>query len=157
ITFVDITERREMQEKLQKAHDELQHQVAERGDELRKSAIWFHGLFQILDEAVLVVTPTRILEEINPAAERMFGYKREELAGKSTEILHVDHEHYVEFGEKLKEAFDKGDTAEFDFSGKRKTGELFPTRHTVSLLKDHGGTNVGIVSMVRDMSADDKP
>jgi hypothetical protein len=26
----------------------------------------------------------------------MFGYERKELAGKSIEILHVDHEHYVE-------------------------------------------------------------
>jgi PAS domain S-box-containing protein len=152
ITFVDITQRREMEEKLRKAHGKLEEQVGERGDELRKSGIWFRGMFKILDEAVLLVTQSRVLEEINPAAGKMFGYKKEELAGKSTEILHVDHEHYVEFGEKLKEAFEKAEAAEFDFSAKRKNGEVFPTHHTVSLLTDHDGDTVGIVSVVRDMS-----
>jgi PAS domain S-box-containing protein len=109
-------------------------------------------MFQILDEFVLVITPTRVLEEINPAAGKTFGYKKEELAGKSTEILHVDYEHYVEFGEKLKEAFEKGEAAEFDFSAKRKNGVILPTHHTVSLPTDHDGETVGIVSVVRDMS-----
>ncbi len=81
----------------------------------------------------------------------MCGYERKELAGNSIEILHVDHEHYVEFGEKLKEAFDREETAEFDLRAKRETGK-YPTHHTVSLLKDHDGRHVGLVSMVRDTS-----
>jgi PAS domain S-box-containing protein len=109
-------------------------------------------MFRILDEAVLVITPSRVLEEMNPAAEKMFGYKKEELAGKSTEILHVEHQYYVEFGEKLKEAFAKGETAEFDFSARRKNGEVFPIHHTVSLLTDIDGETIGIVTVVRDMS-----
>ena len=152
ITFVDITLRREMEVKLRKAHDQIEHQVDERSDELRKSAIWFRGMFRILDEAVFVATQSQVLEEINPAAEKMFGYEKEELAGKSTEILHVDHEHYVEFGEKLKEAFEKGETADIDFSARRKNGEVFPTHHTVSLLTDSDGATIGMVSVVRDMS-----
>jgi PAS domain S-box-containing protein len=58
----------------------------------------------------------------------------------------------VEFGEKLKEAFDPEGTAEFDFRAKRETGEVFPTHHPVSLLKDHDGRHVGLISMVRDTS-----
>ena len=48
----------------------------------------------------------------------MCGYERKDLAGSCIEILHVDREHYVEFGEKLKEAFDREEAAEFDLRAK---------------------------------------
>ena len=37
-------------------------------------------------------------------------------------------------------------------SPRRKNGEVFPTHHTISLLTDHDGQTIGIVSVVRDMS-----
>ena len=42
--------------------------------------------------------------------------------------------------------------AVFEFKAKRKNGEIFPTEHTVSLIKKDDGTPLGIVSVVRDIS-----
>ena len=118
----------------------------------RKSELWLNCIFNSLEEAVLVVTPDRKLANINEAAKRMFGYSRAELRNFSTEVLHVDHEHYLEFGSRIKKAFDKGEAANFEFEAKRKNGEIFPTKHTDSLLKNKQGEPLGIVSVVRDIT-----
>jgi PAS domain S-box-containing protein len=120
---------------------------------LRKSELWLNCIFNSLEEAVLVVTPDRKLVNINQAAKRMFGYSRAELRNLSTEVLHVDHEHYLEFGRRIKKAFDTGEAANFEFEAKRKNGEIFPTKHTESLLKNKQGEPLGIVSVVRDITA----
>ena len=119
---------------------------------LRKSELWLNRIFNSLEEAVLVVTPDRKLANINEAAKRMFGYSRAELRNLSTEVLHVDHEHYLEFERRIKKAFDKGEAANFEFEAKRKNGEIFPTKHTDSLLKNKQGEPLGIVSVVRDIT-----
>ncbi|MBC8456634.1 MAG: PAS domain S-box protein [Deltaproteobacteria bacterium] len=118
--------------------------------ELRESELWMRSIFDSLEEAVLVVTPDRKLRNVNDAAQRMFGYSPEELLNLSTEVLHVDHEHYLEFGRRIKEAFDKGKVANFEFESKKKNGEVFPTEHTVSLLKSDQRELLGIVSVIRD-------
>gem|GEM_PF-629324 len=119
---------------------------------LRESHIWMRNIFDSLEEEVLIVSHDRVLKDINPGAERMFGYSKEEVAGHSTEAFHVDDDHYIEFGRKIWEAFDRGEPAHFEFEAKRKNGEIFPTEHSVALLKDENGKPIGIVSIVRDIT-----
>lgn len=119
---------------------------------LRKSELWLRNTFEALEEAVFVVTVDRVLISSNKAAEKMFGYTQKEFSNQSTEIVHLDHDHYVEFGKRIKASFDMGRSAKFEFEMKRKDGEIFPTEHTVSLLKDANGKPLGIVSVVRDIT-----
>jgi len=121
-------------------------------EELQKSELWMTNIFNTLAEAVLVVTPDRELLNINNAAIKMFGYSIEEIAKSSTELFHVDHEHYIEFGNRIGSAFAEGKVAHFEFEAKRKNGEIFPTEHYVSILKSPDGTTLGIVSVVIDIT-----
>lgn len=130
----DITERKEAQQAL------------------LESDLWMKSVFNSLDEAVLVVSPERELINVNDAAQRMFGYSVEEVFDNSTELFHVDHQHFVEFGYRIKEAFSHGDIANFEFESKRKNGKIFPSEHTVTLLRNAEGEQLGIVSVVRDIS-----
>lgn len=132
--FVDITERKKSEQAL------------------LESDLWMKSVFNSLDEAVLVVNPKRELININNAAQRMFGYSVEEIFSNSTELFHIDHKHFIKFGECINEAFSKGDVANFEFEAKRKNGEIFPTEHTVTLLRNAEGEQLGIVSVVRDIS-----
>ena len=119
---------------------------------LRHSELWLDRIFHSLEEVVLVVTPDRAIVRINEAGQKIFGYDEEDLAGLPTEVLHVDHEHYVRFGERIAEAFASGKNANFEFRSRRKNGEIFPSRHNVSLLKDPLGKPMGIVSVVQDLA-----
>ncbi|MFH0787090.1 MAG: PAS domain S-box protein [Pseudomonadota bacterium] len=119
---------------------------------LQESEVWMKGIFNALEESVLVVTPDRKLININHATQKIFGYSNEEVLGQSTEILHLDHEHYLEFGRRIQDAFDKGKVANFEFEARKKSGEIFPTEHTVSLLKSEKGETKGIVSVIKDIT-----
>jgi len=132
------------------ARDITRRKQAEKA--LQESELWMRNMFNSLNEAVFVVTPDRTLANMNQAAEKMFGYAKDELVDLSTEVLHVDHQHYIEFGRRIKEAFDKEEAASFEFEVKRKNGEIFPSEHTVTLLKNDIGESLGIVSVVRDVT-----
>jgi PAS domain S-box-containing protein len=119
---------------------------------LQESELWMRNMFNSLEEAVFVLTPERALVDVNQAAQKMFGYSKEELVDFSAELLHVDQKHYAEFGRRIEKAFEEGKAASFEFQAKRKNGEIFPTEHTVALLKNDAGQSLGIVSVVRDVT-----
>ncbi|WP_186441583.1 PAS domain S-box protein [Desulfamplus magnetovallimortis] len=119
---------------------------------LKASELWMRSIYNALEEAVLVVSPQRELISVNKATKKIFGYTEKEIHDQSTSILHVDQDHFVEFGKKIEDAFGQGKSAEFEFRAKRKNGEIFQSEHTVSMLKDEAGNPLGIVSVIRDIS-----
>jgi PAS domain S-box-containing protein len=119
---------------------------------LRESELLFRGVFKSRTDAVLVTSPERTVANLNPAAEAMFGYSLDELRGRSTEVFHVDHEHYLRAAEMFRQAFAGGSVASFGFEMKRKNGEVFDTEQTISLLADDHGQPKGIVGVIRDIS-----
>lgn len=119
---------------------------------LEQNRLWMESIYNALEEAVLVVNLNRELINVNKAAERIFGYSFNELKGQSTEVLHVDHIHFLEFGQRINKEFEQDKTANFEFKARRKNGEEFPSEHTVSLLKNEQGEKLGIVSVIRDIT-----
>ncbi len=119
---------------------------------LKESELLMKNIFNALKEAVLVLDPQRELINVNHATQDIFGYSAKELYEQSTAVLHVDHEHYLEFGNRLRETFSEAAPTEFEFEARRKNGEIFPTEHTVSMMKDDTGKALGIVSVVRDIT-----
>ena len=106
-----------------------------------------------LDEAILVVNPdTRAIVSCNRAAEEIFGYPHEEIIGRNTEFLHVDHAHYEAFGKELFPALNATGVFHKEFMMRRRDGSLFPTEMTVTEIRDDEGNRVGVVSAVRDVT-----
>jgi len=123
---------------------------------LRESELWIGNIFKSLKEAVFVITPDRIFLDMNEAALEMFGYTKEELVNLPSDIAHVDHAHYLEFGTKMEEVLNTGGVINFQFKMRRKNGEIFPSEHSASLMVDNEGNPIGIVSVVRDLSEQKK-
>ncbi|GMR08524.1 MAG: hypothetical protein BMS9Abin26_1529 [Gammaproteobacteria bacterium] len=134
---------------------ELADEISERQRverSLKESGLWMQGIFNALEEGVVVTTPERIMVNLNPAGQTMLGYSQQEIAGQPTAMLHVDHDHMVEFGRRIKATFDKGEVARFEFELKRKNGEIFPSEHTASQIHDEQGESIGIVSTLHDIT-----
>ncbi|MEM5794204.1 MAG: PAS domain-containing protein [Candidatus Aenigmatarchaeota archaeon] len=124
-------------------------------EEIRKSKELLEKIFLSLDCAVFILgskKPPTIID-CNPAASKIFGYKKEEMIGKTTEFLHVSKETLLEFQKVLYQTIEKkGSLTNFEFRMKRKNGEIFPTEHSVFPLKDEKGNRIGWVSVVRDIT-----
>ncbi|MBF0573550.1 MAG: PAS domain S-box protein, partial [Desulfamplus sp.] len=151
-----------LQKKLRRRTDEMQvlnnrleHENLERRkieEALRESYLWLNSVFNALEEAVIILNPDRVVIDINPAAEKIFGYTREELKNQSCEILHVDSNHFIAFKNKTASAFERGKTVSFEYRAKRKNGDIFPSEHSVALLKTSSQKSIGMVSVVRDLT-----
>lgn len=109
-------------------------------------------IFNSLQDAIFLVTSDRKLVKCNIAATTIFGYSQDELLNLSTITLHVDQAHYEEFGRRISDSFQHNEVAFFEFEAKRKSGEIFPTEHTVTQIKNDDGEMLGILSVVRDIT-----
>jgi PAS domain S-box-containing protein len=120
---------------------------------LKETTLWLMEMFNALEEAVFIGTPTGHIMEANRAAEKIFGYTCAELKDQTTEALHVDHDHFVDFNTRVKETLEQGENADIEYVGRRKNGEVFPFKANISILEKEDDTPLGIVSVLRDISA----
>jgi len=107
-----------------------------------------------LTEAVFIIGPPhrQVIEACNLATEDVFGYKPEELEGETTEILHVDKEKFLKFGELSEAILDENGTFETEYKMQRKDGTVIDTLNTVTVLHKEEGWQGGVVSVVRDIT-----
>jgi diguanylate cyclase (GGDEF)-like protein/PAS domain S-box-containing protein len=116
--------------------------VSERNRAIKTAAARENHIRKIMDTVVDgIITYDRrgIIETINPAAEKIFGYGPGELAGRNIRILMneplaADHAGYVE---------DEADSertrilgTDYQVEGRRQDGTMFPVEIAVGMLKD---------------------
>lgn len=116
-------------------------------------------VIESLDDAVLIIQEgkeKRVVTEVNPAAERIFGYKKDELVGETTEKLHRNYESFVKFGEKGDPILYKKGFFRASYPMRRADGKVFQSEQLVVLLEPRNGISGGAVSIVRDLSSKQK-
>ena len=137
-------------------YESLQEQLVERGraeETLRAANNLLQRVLSSLNEAVIITDPyNRIIEDCNRTFESVFGYRREEVTGKPTSILHVDEAAFVAFRSFLAKWDVVADGASFEFVMKRKNGEVFPSEHYVTYVRDDTGRQVKGVGVIRDIT-----
>ncbi len=106
-----------------------------------------------LDEAVFLIRgDTRLIEDCNQAVTGIFGYDPEELIGTSTERLHMNPDAFRSFAQASEPVLARGGVFEAEFEMRRRDGTPFSSSHTVSLLRPEEGLEMGVVSVVRDIT-----
>ncbi|MGK7371537.1 MAG: PAS domain-containing sensor histidine kinase, partial [Candidatus Halalkalibacterium sp. M3_1C_030] len=124
---------------------------------LRESEQLLKNVFESLEESVILVDPqSRTIKDCNEATEKVFGYDKDELLGKSTRILHLDEEHHKKFDELGEEALSKEGIFQTEFRMKKKSGEVFNSEHTVKLVHNNEDEVERVVSVVRDITEQKK-
>ncbi len=93
-------------------------------------------------DAIITIDQTGIIERVNPATERLFGYTNQELTGQNIKILmpspyRDEHDNYLRNYRMTGEAKIIGIGRELE--GRRKDGSTFPLDLAVSELHDKTG------------------
>ena len=138
-----------------KRAEDLEELVKDRTAELSESKELLEKIFNSQQDAIFVLDSAipPLIIDCNPAAERMFGYAREEMIGRSTEFLHVDSESLKDFQRDLYPQIEKlGIFRLRDFEMKHRDGTLFPTENSVAQLLDEQNKRIGWISVVHDIS-----
>lgn len=135
VTLVDISERRRSE------------------DALRDSEARTRAVIDGVADAIVTIDESGVIQSLNKATTKMFGYAPEELAGKEVRILMPEpydarHQGY------LKKYMDTGQAKIIDTSreveARRKDGSVFPVELMVTEIR-HGGERL-FIGFMRDLS-----
>lgn len=93
---------------------------------LRASETSYRDLFNSVTEAIYVQNRDGVFLDVNRGAEIMYGYRREELIGKTPALVSApDKNDLAQVMHAVTRAF-AGEPQQFEFWGKRANGEIFP-------------------------------
>jgi PAS domain S-box-containing protein len=106
-----------------------------------------------LHDALFVIKPgTRLILECNQVVRNIFGYEPEELIGRTTEILHIDKQHFVDFATISNPNLLQDSKIQQEYPMRKQDGSVFPAEVTVSVMKNEAGEWINVVSVVRDIT-----
>ena len=138
----------------------LVNRLAERENEAARAARRLEGVLAAATEYCVVGTDTRgRIEVFNTGAERMLGWRAEEVLGRSCALVHDREELQVradELGVPLLRALSAGlDRAASERRGwtyVRKDGSRLPVEMTVTALRSPAGEVTGYIGIAEDVS-----
>lgn len=131
VTFLDITERRQLQQR----------------ERLRLDAA-----LESIGDSVLITDANGLIQYVNPAFERITGYSAGEVLGRNPRLLQSG-QHDQTFYRRMWQTLADGATWYGEFIDKRKDGDLYDTEATISQIRDAAGEAIGYVGIQRDISA----
>ena len=135
ITFQDITERRQAEERMRQGEERLRLLI--------DSAI---------DYAIFTMGTDGIVDSWNPGADRMFGYRAEEIVGQHVRILFTPEDREARVPEReLSEAQATGRAADDRFHTRKDGSRFFCSGITMRL-----GKGLGFAKIARDLTAQQK-
>jgi PAS domain S-box-containing protein len=135
----DITERKRLEQEIKRHADHLEEEVEQKVRELRDSEERFRAISTTAKDAIVLFDEGEKISYWNPAAEKMFGYPREEALGKRFYDL-IAPARYREASRKSFEDFmrigdDRHVGRELVLNAARKDGSEFPVELSVSGFK----------------------
>ncbi|GJE38890.1 PAS domain-containing protein [Methylobacterium persicinum] len=111
------------------------------------------GIVDVVGDAVVVADPDGAIVVWNPAAERIFGFTRQDALGQPLDLITPDRHrrrHWDGYAKTMQTGVTKYGTQLLRVPALHKDGRSLSIAFTVGLLKDEEGTVTGIVAVIRD-------
>ena len=142
----------ESQANLRELNDNLEHLVTERTHSLEQSEAKQRTILEAIADAIITFNIEGLITSFNPAAEKIFQYKNDEIMGQDVSILLPEEaqqvpKKYIEYS-KLNKPDIINQTR--DLQGRRRDGSLFPMELNVAPLQ--GEDRRGFVGILRDIT-----
>lgn len=109
------------------------------------------AVFSSTGEGVIITDTDGMIRDVNAAFTRITGYTAEEVRGRNTAVLASGRHDARFFSEMWKELRDKG-IWRGEMWNRRKDGEIYPQRMTLSRIRAENGEERGYVSVFSDVS-----
>ncbi len=133
------------------ARDITERKQAE--EAVREAAVRLKAIVETAVDGIITIDEQGIVESMNPAAERIFGYRHEEIVGRNIGILMSEpeqHEHNEYLDEYLRTGRQKIIGTIREVRGRRADGSVFPMELAVS--ETRLGLRRIFTGIVRDIS-----
>ena len=151
ISIQDITNEKKLEEE-KNLSKSLKNQIKLQEQTQRKLIQTQQSLRQIIDSSLDVISAADAsgnITEFNFAAEKIFGYKKEEVIGKKASILFKNNKAAADLikNKLLKTGFYQGNVTNV-----KKNGEVFTSFLSAAVLKDQSGKILGTMGVSRDIT-----
>ena len=116
----------------------------------RNAAPMIEQLFTASIDSIITTDINGIINELNPKAEIMFGYSREEFIGMHVKELYASAEEF----EKVFTIISKEGIFKGEIHNKAKSGHIIHSFLSASCMLDEKGDFIGMMGVSRDITAD---
>lgn len=133
----------------------LEEKVAQRTADLNKTKQHLENIITHMGEALLVLNPTGVIQEVNPAALDMLGYKEDELKGMSIgDVFEEDNDEQAGafMGTWLEALIRAGALKAIDARFVTKAGVRIPILFSRTAIAEESGEISDIICIAKDMS-----
>lgn len=155
VQIVDITERKQVEERVQQLNEELEHRIRERSVELLESEQRFRLMVDNLREhCIFFLDPDGRITDWTDSAQRLDGYAPSEMLGRHYAALFGPEDSAqanVQANTMLRLAASRGQH-ELQNWHTRKDGSRYWSHSVLIALRDDGGELRGFAKINRDMS-----
>jgi PAS domain S-box-containing protein len=136
---------------LQQHASQLEEQVAKRTTELQAERDRTRAILDSAAEGVIVTDLAGNIEYINPAAEELTGYSRDEALGQNASLWQSGHTP-LEVYREMWQTIQTGGTWEGELLNRRRDGTCYDALLTIAPVPGPVGEPVGFVGMQQDIS-----
>lgn len=113
-------------------------------------------IFHSFEEAVVVANIHRQIVYVNSAAERLFGYSKNELYGQATKLLYANASDFTEQGKKRFNPTSRLDSQNYRVVYRRSDGEQFLGMTTGAAMRTESEEVVGYIGVIRPARSADQ-
>ncbi len=137
-----VVDQLEMEERLTKAENEI-----------KEARDFLENVFKTSADGIIATDPDGFITMVNEALEKMLGYSKGELIGKSALEFSPQEKNYREEGKKMMEKLmEEATITGMERAWIGKDGDLVNIEVNSALLKDKEGNVKGAVSSIRDIT-----